>query len=389
MMPEKQEFDSIIIFIRKLFNKPEEVIPLHEPVFSGREKELLVNCIETTYVSSVGEYVDLFEKNVAVYTGSKYAVSCVNATAAIHISLLLAGVKPGEEVITQPITFIATVNAITYCGAVPVFVDVNSEMPGMSAEKLESWLKSNIRIDKSTGQAVNKSTGRRVTACLPVHVFGHPCDMDAIMLVCDHYNIPVVEDAAESLGSLYHNEHTGTFGKMGVLSFNGNKIITTGGGGMIITNDKELAERAKHLTTQAKVPHAWEMAHDAIGYNYRLPNINAALGVAQLEKLEEFITIKRRIAKEYEQFFSKLEEVDFIAEPTQTRSNYWLNTLIFKDPKMRNGFLEYTNRKGVLTRPVWHLISGLPMYRYCQHGDLSNANWLGQRMVNLPSSAIS
>ena len=271
-----KNYKEIIEFIRGLYNEPKEFIPLHAPAFNGNEKEYLLECIDSTFVSSVGKFVDQFEEDIAKYTGANYAVACVNGTSALHIALKLVGVVQNTEVLTQPLTFIATANAIKYCNADPVFIDVDLDTLGLSPEKLENWLKNNTKFNISTKSAINKITGRKITACVPMHTFGHPCKIDEIVEICNKYNIPVVEDAAESLGSTYKGKHTGTFGKVGVLSFNGNKIITTGGGGMLLFNDTELAKKAKHLTTQAKVTHLWEFIHDDIGYNYRMPNINAA-----------------------------------------------------------------------------------------------------------------
>lgn len=300
------EYKEIVDFIRKLYNQPEGFIPLHAPVFMGNEKKYLEECIDSTFVSSVGKFVDQFEIEMAKYTGATQAVVCVNGTNALHLALKMVGVDANTEVITQPLTFIATANAIKYCHADPVFIDVDKETLGLSPEKLESWLKQNVKLETSNQKQripINRLTNKPITACVPMHTFGHPCRIDEIIEVCNKYNIPVVEDAAESLGSFYKNQHTGTFAEIGVLSFNGNKTITTGGGGMLLFKDKKLAQKAKHLTTQAKVAHPWEFVHDEVGYNYRMPNINAALGLAQLEQLPKFIESKRNIAKTYKEFF--------------------------------------------------------------------------------------
>jgi perosamine synthetase len=342
---------------------------------------------------------------------------------------MLAGVERDDEVITQPLTFIATANAISYCGAHPVFVDVDRDTLGLSSTILKSWLEENVEIRKVSNQvtpnvplggtseaegAFNKLTGRRIAACVPMHTFGHPCRIDEIAAICEKYNIELVEDAAESLGSYYSpreiltvnengiikesisrgkEQHTGTFGKIGVLSFNGNKIITTGGGGMLLFNDEELAHKAKHLTTQAKVTHPWEFAHDEIGYNYRMPNINAAMGVAQLEQIDKFLNASRKLAKSYESFFSNLypepvEGLTFFSEPENSKSNYWLNAILLKDRTERDKFLEYTNKNGIMTRPIWELMNRLPMFKDAQCGDLNNAEWIADRLVNISSSVI-
>ena len=380
------DFEAIINFIRKQYNKPEEFIPLHEPRFRGNEKKYLNDCIDSTFVSSVGKYVDLFEKKIAEYTGAKYAVAAVNGTAALHIALLLAGVEPDDEVITQPLTFVATANAISYTGAKPVFVDVEKSTLGMSPEALATWLQENTTMKE--GKTINKKTGKRISAIVPMHTFGHPCRIDEIVEIAEKYGIPVVEDAAESLGSRYKGKHTVTFGKLGIFSFNGNKVITTGGGGMIVTDDERLAKLAKHITTTAKQPHPYEYYHDMTGFNYRLTNLAAALGAAQMEQLDSFIASKRKLAEEYKNFFSDFDEVEFFTEPENSSSNYWLNVLIFKDKKARNEFLDYSNANGVMTRPAWVLMNKLPMYKDCQTGNLENAEWLADRLVNIPSSVI-
>ncbi len=379
-------FENIISFIRSIYNVEKDFIPLHEPRFRGNEKKYLNDCIDSTFVSSVGKYVDLFEKNIAEYTKAKYAVAAVNGTAALHIALLLAGVETDDEVITQPLTFVATTNAISYTGAKPVFIDVEKSTLGMSPVALEEWLKQNTIIKE--GKTINKKTSRRIAAIVPMHTFGHPCRIDEIVEIADKYGIPVVEDAAESLGSRYKGKHTGTFGKLGILSFNGNKIITTGGGGMIVTDDEKLAKLAKHITTTAKKPHPYEYYHDMTGYNYRLTNLAAALGVAQMEQLDNFLESKRKLAEEYKSFFSNFDDVEFFTEPENSISNYWLNVLIFKDKKARDEFLEYSNANTIMTRPAWVLMNKLPMYKDCETGSLGNAEWLADRIVNIPSSVI-
>lgn len=376
--------DDFIRFVKELYNK-EEVF-LHEPVFSGREKEYLADCIDSTFVSSVGAYVDRLEVEIARYTGSKYAVATVNGTAALHVSLLIVGVKCEDEVITQPVTFVATCNAIKYCGAEPVFVDVDKNTLGMNPESLLAFLKKYTTI--KNGALYNRTTGRRIKACLPVHTFGHPCRIDEIVDICSNYGIVVVEDAAEALGSSFKNKHAGTFGRLGVLSFNGNKIITTGGGGAILTDDEFLAQRARHLTKTAKVPHPYEYFHDEVGFNYRMPNINAALGLAQLEQLERFLKSKRGLAKKYEEFFSTRKGIEFAKEPPMARSNYWLNAIFLENEMEKKVFLETTNKNKVYTRPVWTLMYKLPMYESCFRVETPESEEIERRVVNLPSGVL-
>ncbi len=374
-------FEAIIQFIKEAYNT-EQFLPLHEPVFFGNEKKYLNECIDSTFVSSVGKFVDKFEQMVAEFTGAKYAIATVNGTAALHIALKLAGVDENSEVITQPLTFIATCNAISYCNAVPVFVDVDKDTMGMSPQSLKSFLMSET-IQKEGG-CYNKTTGKKITAAVPMHTFGHPCRIDEIAEICDEHNIVLIEDAAESLGSYYKNQHTGTFGEIGVLSFNGNKTITTGGGGMLITNDEALAKHAKHLTTTAKLAHPYEYIHDEIGYNYRLPNINAALGCAQMESLSSILKNKRQLAEQYIGFFEK-QNIQFVKEQEHAKVNYWLNAVIMESEEQRNVFLQETNDNNVMTRPVWGLMNKLTMFENCQTSNLTNAQWLEQRVVNIPS----
>lgn len=377
--------DQLIRFVRDYFGT-NEFIPLHAPVFPGREKEYVADTIESTFVSSVGAYVDRFEQDIASYTGSPRAVATVNGTAALHIALKLAGVESGDLVITQPLTFVATCNAITYCNAEPVFIDVDRDTLGLSATAMEAWLDEHAILD-SEGVCCTRVDHKVVRACVPMHTFGHPADLDGLMSVTRRWNIALVEDAAESLGSYYKGKHTGTFGALGTLSFNGNKIMTTGGGGMILAGEA-LATRAKHLTTTAKKPHPFEYIHDELGYNYRLPNLNAALGCAQLEQLETFIEAKRALAGAYERFFSGTG-LEFVKEPADCRSNYWLNAVICEDKPRRDELLETTNQQGVMTRPIWALMNHLGMYQNCRRGDLSNSEWLEARIVNLPSSVVA
>lgn len=376
-------YNNVIDFIRQTFKQPEGLVPLHAPCFIGNEKKYLNECIDTTFVSSVGKFVDRFEEMVQEYTGAKKAVVCVNGTNALHMAMLLVGVEQGDEVITQPLTFIATANAINYIGAHSVFLDVDLDTMGLSPAKMSEWLRENAEI--RLGECFNRSTGRRIKACVPMHTFGHPVHLDELVEVCQEYHIELVEDAAESMGSFYKGRHTGTSGKVSAISFNGNKTITTGGGGMLLFMDEELGRYAKHITTQAKVPHRWEFVHDHIGYNYRMPNINAALGCAQMENLQDFVNDKRDLACKYAEFF-KDSDITFFSEPANCKSNYWLNAVILTDKTTREQFLEKTNNAGVMTRPVWQLMNRLPMFRDCQCGDLSNAEWLEERVVNIPSS---
>lgn len=375
-------YSSEISFIRDLFHS-EEFIPLHVPFFGGNEKVYLNECIDSTFVSSVGKFVDKFEEVVAAYTGATKAVVCVNGTNALHIALVLAGVERNDEIITQALTFIATANAISYCGAHPVFTDVDKDTMGLSPNAVDKWLTNHAEIRNN--ECFNKETGRRIKAVVPMHTFGHPIHLDEMVDVCKKWNLELIEDAAESLGSFYKGKHTGTFGKIGVLSFNGNKTITTGGGGMLLFNDEELGKYAKHLTTQAKVPHAWEFVHDHIGYNYRMPNINAALGCAQMEQLETILKDKRSTAESYKTYFED-KAIRFFSEPENCQSNYWLNAVILPDKDAQIRFLEQTNAEGVMTRPIWELMNRLPMFENCQTDDLENTRWFADRVVNLPSS---
>jgi perosamine synthetase len=377
-------YKDVISFIRNTFDTPTNFIPLHEPRFVGNEKKYVIDTIDSTFVSSVGKYVDRFEEMMREYTGAKYAIALVNGTAALHIGLLLAGVKKDDLVITQALSFIATCNAISYIGAEPVFIDVDSKRLGMSADALRTFLKDVELID---GIAIHKPTGRKISACVPMHTFGHPVEIDIIVSLCQEYNIPVVEDAAESLGSTYKGQQTGTFGLLGTYSFNGNKTITCGGGGIIVTNDDELGKMAKHLTTQAKVPHRWEYVHDHIGYNYRCPNLNAALACAQLEQLDTFIRNKRDTAEKYSAFF-KSTSITFVEEPSFSKSNYWLNAVLLNSQEERNAFLTETNDNNVMTRPIWALMHRLEMFKHCIHDGLANSIEIEKKLVNIPSSVI-
>jgi len=381
------DLKDFVEFVRTIYNNKEGHIPLHEPRLLGNERKYILDALDSNFVSSVGAYVGLFEEMCSAYTGSPYAVATMNGTSALHIALLMAGVKPGDEVITQPLTFVATVNAIAYTGANPVFVDISENTLGMCPKKLEEFLNKNAE-KRADGAWYNRHTGARFAAVLPMHTFGHPVELEKIAGVCSQYGIPLVEDAAESMGSLYMNRHTGTFGLLGILSFNGNKILTTGGGGMILTGNEEIARRAKHITTTGKVPHPWEFFHDVTAYNYRLINLSAALGCAQIEQIETFVSAKRRLAEKYKDFFSSWKDVQFFTEPETSRSNYWLNTLIMPSKKERDYFLQFTNEHGVMTRPAWTLMHHLPMYRNSFCGRLDVAENLAERIVNIPSSVI-
>ena len=358
-------------------------IPLHRPLFEGNERQYLINCIDSNFVSSVGAKVTEFEEKVAKFTGAKYAIATVNGTAALHVAIELAGVKPGDEIISQALTFIATCNAISYAGAEPLFVDVDVDTMGLSPVALKSFLEENA--EKRTSGTFNKTSGKKISACVPMHTFGFPCRIAEIAEICADWDIALIEDAAESLGSYAGSRHTGTFGSMATLSFNGNKVITTGGGGMIITNDSELAKRAKYITTTAKVPHPYEFVHDEIGYNYRMPNLNAALGCAQMERLREFLAIKTKLADQWGVFFDQ-NDVRFVRAIDENKANHWLNTLVLDSREERDNFLKFTNDNGVMTRPIWTLMSKLPMFKECQTDGLENSLWLEDRVVNIPSS---
>lgn len=364
-----------------------EPAALHEPSFSGNEWIYLKECLDSTFVSSVGKFVDRFEYQLTEYTGAKHAVAVVNGTAALHIALKLAGVKTGDEVLIPALTFIATANAVTYCNALPHFVDSQVATLGVDPIKLRDYLLSHTR--QSSNQCINIATGRIIRALVPMHTFGHPVDIDGLLGVAHDFNIALVEDAAESLGSFYHGQHTGTFGLMGTLSFNGNKTITTGGGGAILTNNAELARHAKHLTTTAKLPHAWEFCHDEIGYNYRLPNLNAALGCAQLEQLSEKLSDKKRLFDHYKIFFEQVKGLRLMSEPVKCQSNYWLQTLLLDigNEDERNPILQATNYAGFMTRPAWRTMDELTPFKDCPQMDLAVAKSLVRRIINIPSSS--
>ena len=376
----QENLTKTIEFIRFLYNT-QAFIPLHEPRFCGNEKKYLCECIDSTYVSSVGKFVERFEKEIASYVGAKYAVATVNGTSALHIALVGAGVTRNDEVLTQVLSFVATPNAISYTGAKPVFLDVDRDTMGLSPQALEHFL--NTHCEMVDGVCINTTTRNPIKACVAMHTFGHPCRIDEIVKISQKWNIVVVEDSAESLGSLYKNKHTGTFGKMGIFSFNGNKIITSGSGGVVVTDDEALAQKLKHLTTTAKVPHKWEYEHDEIGYNYRLSNLNAALLVAQLEQLDTFLTSKQQLAKEYEHFFKSLEGIEFKTQPKDAKSNYWLNAI---EVKNKDQTLEILNNNGIMSRPVWKLLHTLPIYKACHCEAVPNAKYLQEHIINIPSS---
>jgi aminotransferase in exopolysaccharide biosynthesis len=377
--------DQIVVAIRSVVG--EGPVVLHEPSFNGNEWLYLKECLDSTFVSSVGKFVDRFEMDLARFTGAKNAVAVVNGTAALHIALKLAGVKPSDEVLLPTLTFIATTNAVSYCNATPHFVDSEALTLGMDAAKLRDYLLNHT--EQRSNQCVNRETGRVIRALVPMHTFGHPVDVDGLLAIARDFNIVLVEDAAESLGSYYHGKHTGTFGLLGTLSFNGNKTITTGGGGAILTNDVALARHAKHLTTTAKLPHAWEFRHDEIGYNYRLPNLNAALGCAQLEQLPAKLAAKRALFKRYQSAFAQLVGVKLMTEPPQCQSNYWLQTLLMdaEYADQRDAILKATNEAGFMTRPAWVLMHELTPFKFCPRMDLSMAKSLTQCLINIPSSS--
>ncbi|TGK14575.1 LegC family aminotransferase [Leptospira stimsonii] len=385
----KQNFDTlptrIVEAIRKVVGS--SPVALHEPTFSGNEWKYVKECIDTSFVSSVGKFVDRFELDLAQFTGAKHAIAVVNGTAALHISLKLAGVNSGEEVLIPSLTFVATANAVTYCGAIPHFVDSEESTLGLDPIRIREYLSLISEIRNS--QCVNKATGRIIRAIVPMHTFGHSSDLDGILKLAEEFHLKLIEDAAESLGSYYRDRHTGTLGLFGTISFNGNKTITTGGGGAILTDNSELAKRAKHITTTAKVPHRWEYVHDQIGYNYRMPNINAALGCAQLEQMPEFLKLKRELFLKYKDSFSSIEGVSLFEEPNGTRSNYWLQTLVLADhvSHKRDEILTVTNDNGVMTRPCWGLMHKLIPFSECPRMDLSVALSLEKRLINIPSGS--
>lgn len=364
----------------------QDLVPLHEPTFNDKELEYVTDCVKTGWVSSVGAYVTRFEEDLAKMVGVKRSVAVVNGTAALHIALKVAGVQPNEEVLMPALTFIATANAVSYAGAVPHFVDVSERSLGLDPYKLDQYLEK-IAV-KRGNELLNKETNRVIRAVVPMHTFGHPVELDELIAVCDKYNLILVEDAAESLGSYYKGKHTGSFGKINAMSFNGNKIATTGGGGAILTDDETLADYAKHLTTTAKVPHRWEYVHDEIGYNYRMPNINAALGCAQLEKIPRFIDTKRHLTNFYKDLVKDLQGVQLFEEPSYSTSNYWLQTILLDTSVERDEVLAYLNDNGVMSRPIWQPMHYLNMYKDCPKSDLSVIESLNRRIVNVPSTPV-
>jgi len=380
--------EAVVETLEACLGEADRPIPLHKPVFEGKEWDYVKECIDTEWVSSVGSYVDRLEEDLADYTGAERAVVVVNGTAALHVCLQLAGVTDGDEVLVPALSFVATANAVSYTGATPHFVDSEKRTLGLDPEKLRRYL--NDIAEVRDGTCVNAQTGRSIKAVVPMHTYGHPVDLDPLQDVCETYNLSLIEDAAESLGSLYKGQHTGTFGELGALSFNGNKTITTGGGGAILTDDHELADAAKHLTTVAKKDHPWDYVHDRVGYNYRMPNLNAALGCAQLEQLPAFLGHKRQLADRYRSAFANVEGVSFFEEPEDARSNYWLNVLLLDEDKQeqRDAVLEVTNDAGFGTRPTWQLLSSLPMYEDCPRMDVSLAENIYRRLINIPSSVF-
>ena len=378
-------YSEFVAFVRKLFGTDRH-IPLHAPRFEGRERDYILNTIDSTLVSSIGEYVTEFEERISDYTGARQAVAMVNGTTALHVALLLADVGHDDEVITQSLTFVATSNAISYCGAHPVFVDVERSSLGMSPRSLSAFLEEYAEI-RDDGLCWNRKTNRILRACVPVHDLGHPVDIIAISALCEKYNVALVEDAAESLGSFSKGKHTGRVGLMGTLSFNGNKIITTGGGGALITDDEKIGKRARHITTTAKISHPWKFLHDEVGYNYRMPNLNAALGCAQIERLPIYVARKRALAERYRTWFEG-KNYEFITEPLDAKSNYWINAILVEGKEERDNFLKFTNDNGVMTRPLWTPMHTLPMYKNCTKVELKTTEWLEERVVNIPSSVV-
>lgn len=384
----KLNIDTLVYTLHGVLSWTKAPVALHEPQFAGNEWTYVKECLDTGWVSSAGKYVDQFESMLVEYTGVKRAVAVVNGTAALHICLKLAGVEPDDEVFVPALTFVATANATAYCGAIPHFVDSEEKTLGLDPEKLSGYLDEIAEMHGDS--CYNRNTQRRIRAVIPMHTFGHPVDLDPLAELCERFNLKMIEDAAESMGSLYKDRHTGNWGHLSVLSFNGNKIITTGGGGAILTNDDSLADQAKHITATARIPHRWEYRHDQMGYNYRMPNINAALGCAQLEELPGFIRSKRALAEKYQKAFEGLEGVCVFKEPDFATSNYWLNVLLLDEDCSHylNEILKTTNDRSIMTRPVWTLMHRLPMFSGCPRMDLSVAENLERRLINIPSSSI-
>lgn len=384
MAPHPVNPETTTAFIRGLYGTSGPV-PLHAPVFVGNEKAYLAECIDTTFVSYVGRFVERFEESVKAYTGARHAVACSSGTAALHMALLGGGVRPGDLVLMPALTFVATANAVRYCQADPFFIDTDRSDLGFDLDQLAHHLRT--RTERRTDGVYDKGTGRRIGACMPVHLFGHVARLHELVALCEGHGITLIEDSAEAMGSFFQGRHAGTFGRIGVLSFNGNKTITTGGGGMVITDDEAIAKRIRHVTTTAKVPHRWAFFHDELGYNHRLTNVNAAIGVAQMEQLDRYIASKRAVAAQYAAFFND-GPYHHVAEPRDCRSNYWLNVLLLPDRAERDAFLAHTNDNGVMTRPAWTLMNKLPMYKDCPALSLEGAQWLEDRLVNIPSSPI-
>lgn len=378
------EFSPVIDAIRQHYGSG--FIPLHAPCFHGEEKAKVLDCIDSTFVSSVGKYVDEFERQIAAFTGAKYAVAVVNGTMGLMLALRVAGVQPGELVLTQSLSFVATANAISMLGAEPVFLDVDKKTLGLSPEDLEQFLQT--QTEQKGGILRHKESGRRISACMPMHTLGFPCEIDQIAKLCQQYGLALIEDAAESLGSFYQGQHTGTFGGIGVFSFNGNKVLTTGGGGILVTNNEKLAQYAKHLSTTAKVPHAWRFEHDEIAYNLRMPNLNAALGVAQLKQLPGFLDEKRKLAEYYQTAFQNITGCKFFREPDESISNYWLNALLFDEKESAQAFLAESNANEIQTRPLWTPMHQLDIYRHCTRTRMNQTDYLAARVINVPSGVL-
>ena len=376
---------NLIRFVQDTY-QTKEFIPLHVPTFGGNEKAYVLDTIDSTFVSSVGQYVDQFEQKIEDFTGATKAIATVNGTAALHTALYMAGVRHNDLVITQALTFVATCNALYHMGAQPIFVDVSKVSLGLCPKATEAYLEQNATLN-SDGICVHKQTGQIIRAVIPMHTFGHPVELDELLAVCQRWSLVLVEDAAESLGSYYKGQHTGTLGQFAAISFNGNKVITTGGGGMVLCDDIEVGKHTRHVTTTAKVPHPYEFYHDEAGFNYRLPNLNAALGCAQMEGLVEVLANKRALAKQYQQFFAG-SDYQFVVEPEYAKSNYWLNAIICPDVGSRNDLLKQTNDNSVMTRPIWQLMHRLPMFKNCLHGELPVSEWLEAHLVNVPSSPV-
>jgi perosamine synthetase len=389
-MPINQDVQigQVVQRVAEVVGRQSGPVLLHEPLIGGNESRYVRQCLETAWVSSAGQFVNEFERKLCEVTGARFTVAVVNGTTGLHVALMLASVERDTEVLMPSLTFVATANAAAYCGAVPHFCDVSEETLGLDPERLQSHLEQSA--ERRSDQCCNRRTGRRISAIVPMHAFGHPVEMGGLMEVAGRWRIPVVEDAAESLGSLYRAKHTGTFGLLGVLSFNGNKIVTTGAGGAILTDDEKLAGRARHLTTTAKVPHPYEYVHDEVGFNYRMPNLNAALGCGQLEQLDKFVEHKRRLARRYQEAFVDVQGLTVFVEPKNARSNYWLNALVLDEPDrgLRDRILVGLNEAGLQSRPVWRPMHELPMYRDCPKMELSVTENLAARIINVPSSAV-